>query len=72
MSLQWCCLDNRLYNTHIPPWGVVLHIGVGLLYLIYIPMCKMTTPQGGIQLLFQFFMIILPQRKYVALKSDIS
>ena len=33
----------RLYNSHIPPWGVVLHIGVGLRPT---PMCKTTTPQG--------------------------
>ena len=30
MSLvQWCCLGNRLYNSLIPPWGVVLHTDIG-------------------------------------------
>ena len=40
--LQWCCLGNRFYNSYIPPWGVVLHIGVG--YVHPTPMCKTTTP----------------------------
>ena len=25
--LQWCCLGNRLCS-YIPPWGMLLHIGV--------------------------------------------
>ena len=45
--VQWCCLGNRLYNSYIPPWGVVFHIGVRLRP---IPMCKWPTPQGGILL----------------------
>ena len=43
LVVQWCCLGNRLY---IPPWGVVLHIGVRLCLT---PMCN-TTPQGEIYL----------------------
>ena len=26
--VRWCCLGNRLYNSYIPPWSVVFHIGV--------------------------------------------
>ena len=36
-----------MYPSYIPPWGLVLHIGVGLCPT---PMCKTNTPQGGIQL----------------------
>ena len=34
-------LGNRLFNSYIPPCGVILHIGVRLSPR---PMCKMTTP----------------------------
>ena len=39
-----CCLGNRLHNSYIPPWGVVLCVGVGLWH----QRVKRPTPQGGI------------------------
>ena len=38
---QQCRVSSHTSNSYIPPWGVVLHIGVGLRPT---QMCKTTTP----------------------------